>query len=223
MNCEQSKQHYLKSQIDMTDTSQQKIFDEHISSCAACQAYISADEKLIEALRGFPVEAAPERLLDNAMQQVAINQKLKRYKTTNIGFGLALAASLFVALIMPGAFNLYETSGSDPLSTITMSMNTQRTINIVFDSPEAVADATITISLPENIRLAGYENNQEIQWNTKLNAGKNTLKLPLIANNTGKGLVHSTLEINGKSKKITLLVDVSSGDLSTNIINSATT
>ena len=223
MNCEQSREYYLASQIEAADINNQKSFDEHASTCAACQAFISAEEVLIEALKIHPSEPAPKRLLNNAMQQIAIDQKLKRYRATNIGFGLAFAASLFVALLMPGQFNIFDSVDNDPLTTITMSMNSQRTINIVFDSPESVDDAVITLSLPDNIRIAGYEHKNQLQWNTKLNKGENSLKLPLVASNTGRGLLQSTLQINGKSKKITLLVDVSADDLSTSIIDTATT
>lgn len=221
MNCEQTRQYYRASQIEAADLNNQQSFDEHSSTCVSCQAFISSEEALITALNNYPSDPTPARLLNNAMQQIATDQKLKRYKTTNIGFGLALAASLFVALVMPGHFNILN--GDDTLSTITMSMNTQRTINIVFDSPEAVNDAVITLMLPDNVRLAGYEDKKQLQWNAKLNAGENTLKLPLVASSTGTGLLQSTLEINGKSKKITLLVDVSSDEISTSIINTATT
>ena len=223
MNCEQSRQYYRELQIEAADVNHQKSFDEHTSTCAKCQTFISSEEVFIAALRKCPTEAAPERLLNNVMRQIAHKQKIKLYKVTNIGFGFALAASLVVALMMPGYFNNIDTGGSDPLSTITMSVNSERTINIVFDSPESVADAVITLSLPDNIRIAGYESRQQLQWNAKLDAGKNTLKLPLIASSAGSGIIKSTLNINGKSKNITLLVDVSSDKISTNIINTTTT
>lgn len=169
----------------------------------------SSDDRISEALRQLGDQAAPPRIMQRAMQQIAAEQKLARHKAVNIGFSMAFAASLFAALLVPGLFGTNGNDNTDSvLSSITMSMNDQRTVNIVFDSPEAVAEATITVSLPDNLRIAGYESLPVLKWNTPLRAGKNTLSIPLVARNSGEGIVHSQLEINGQAKTFTLLVDV---------------
>ncbi len=164
------------------------------------------DSRISNTLRRLPVQQAPGRVMQRAMQQIATQQKLARHRAASIGFGLAFAASLFAALLAP---NLFNTGNRDEaLSRITMSMTDQRTVNIVFDSPEDVAQATITVSLPDNLRIAGYESIPRLKWNTALRAGKNTLSIPLVARNSGEGIVRSQLEINGQSRTFTLLVDV---------------
>ena len=164
------------------------------------------DSRISTALQQSPAQPAPKRVMQRAMHQIATQQKLARHRAVNIGFGFAFAASLFVALLAP---NLFNTGNRDEvLSSITMSMADQHTVNIVFDSPEDVAQATITVSLPDNLRIAGYENTPRLKWNTALRAGKNTLSIPLVARNSGEGIVRSQLEINGQSKTFTLLVDV---------------
>ncbi len=164
------------------------------------------DSRISDALQQLPDQQAPNRVMRRAMQQIATQQKLARHRAVNIGLGFAFAASLFVAVLAPNLFN--TGSRDETLSSITMSMADQRTVNIVFDSPEDVAQATITVSLPDNLRIAGYESTPRLKWNTALRAGKNTLSIPLVARSSGEGVVRSQLEINGQSRTFTLLVDV---------------
>ncbi len=166
-----------------------------------------SEQRISDMLQQLPDQKVPARILQRAMQQIATEQKLARHKAVNIGFSLAFAASLFAALIVPGLFES-TSDNHDVLSSIHMSMNDQHMINIVFDSPEAVAEATITVSLPDNVRIAGYEPIPELKWSTALRAGKNTLSIPLVARSGGEGLVRSQLEINGQSRSFTVLVNV---------------
>lgn len=165
------------------------------------------EQRISDMLQQLPEQQAPGRVLRRAMQQIATEQKLARHRAMNVGFSLAFAASLFAAVIVPGLLE-HGDDNSQVLSSITMSMSDQRMINIVFDSPEAVAEATITVSLPDNVRIAGYESVPELRWNTALRAGKNTLSLPLVARSGGEGIVRSQLEINGQARHFTVLVNV---------------
>ena len=171
------------------------------------QTQSAIDRHISDALQQLPAKQAPARVLQRSMQQIATRQKLARHLTMNVGFSLAFAASLFAALIVPDWFTSMDKQ-PDTLSTITMSLHDQRTINIVFDSPEDVARATITVSLPDNLQIAGYDNAPRLQWDTPLRAGKNTLSIPLVARNGGEGVVRSQLEINGRARSFNVLVNV---------------
>ncbi len=218
MNCEQTRQ--LFEQAQPLSDEQQSQYDSHLADCHACQTYVASENLLNHALRELPEPAAPARIMKQAMRQISIQQRLARLKVVNIGVGLAFAASLMVAVIMPALFE--PAQQQDVVSAITMSMNSPRTVNIQFDSPEQVDEAVIIVSLPQNLRVAGYEHNSELRWTTALKAGKNSLQLPLVASSEGTGLLRSALMINGKSKEFTLQVDVSTEQSPTSEMNNAT-
>jgi len=72
-----------------------------------------------------------------------------------------------------------------------------------------VNDATLSITLPENIEIAGFPGERMIAWQASLTEGKNILPLPLRANAAVNSQLLASIE-SGSSKKIfRLQIDVS--------------
>ena len=126
------------------------------------------------------------------------------------GFGSAVAAGVVLWLI-GGLFltapNLPTPDASIP--GIAMTLEEPRTVNLVFASAAALDSATLTVTLPEGIELAGFPGQREIAWQTSLVEGKNLLPLELIALTPVGGEVLARLEHNNRNRTFRLRVDVS--------------
>jgi len=92
---------------------------------------------------------------------------------------------------------------------ITMTLEEPRTVNLVFASAAALDAATLTVTLPDGIELAGFPGQREITWQTSLVEGKNFLPLELIALSSVGGEVLARLEHDDRDRTFRLRVEVS--------------
>jgi hypothetical protein len=92
---------------------------------------------------------------------------------------------------------------------VTIVLEQEHTVRLVFASATALDSATLTVSLPDGIELAGFPGQREISWETSLQEGKNLLPLTLIALTPAGGELLATLEHKDRNRTFRLLVDVS--------------
>ena len=78
----------------------------------------------------------------------------------------------------------------------------------MFASKTALDAATLTVSLPEGIELAGFPGQREIAWQTSLVEGKNLLPLSLVALTPAGGEVLARLEHDNRNRTFRLQVEV---------------
>jgi len=118
--------------------------------------------------------------------------------------GGALAASLVWA-------TLWFLQGGTPQQTrVVLHLNESREVPLVIDSERELEDATIRLYVSGSIALAGYEEQREIEWSTTLNRGANLLSLPVVAREPGEGLVVAEIEHEGRKRRVTVAMHVSS-------------
>lgn len=87
-----------------------------------------------------------------------------------------------------------------PIPELTIALHEPRDVTLAFNSVKALDGATIAIELPENVAIVGYPGRRSLEWQTNLDAGKNVLRLPVVATGTIGG------ELNGGELKNTYLV-----------------
>ena len=90
-------------------------------------------------------------------------------------------------------------------------MSESHTVNLVFASADALDDVSLTVDLPEGVQLSGYENRRQVQWNTRLQAGKNVLPLELVAVDGRGGQLVARLRHSDKEKIFTVNVTIIPG------------
>ena len=94
----------------------------------------------------------------------------------------ALAASLaWMALF-------FVQSGAVTDTRLVLALNESRDVPLVIDAERNLDGATIRLSVSGSIGLAGYGEQQEIEWTTSLTQGANLLSLPVFARAPGDGL-----------------------------------
>jgi hypothetical protein len=69
--------------------------------------------------------------------------------------------------------------------------------------------ATLTVTLPAGVELAGFPGQREVSWETSLTAGRNLLPLKLIALTPVGGELLARLEHEDRERLFRLQVNIS--------------
>ena len=169
------------------------------------------DQEIQALLKDYPMPEATTAFYDQALVRATHEgTRRQRNRWLMTGFGGALAAGLVLWLV--GGFFLTTPNipATDPdIPGITMTLEQPRTVNLVFASATALESATLTVTLPEGLELAGFPGQREIAWQTSLKEGKNYLPLELIAVSPVSGEVLARLEHDKRDRTFRLRVEVS--------------
>ena len=169
------------------------------------------DQEVLELLKDYPMAEASTGFYDQALARATHEgSRRQRNRWVMTGFGSAIAAGLVLWLV--GGFFLTAPSSPAPdagIPGIAMTLEEPRTINLMFSSETALPAATLTVTLPDGIELAGFPGQREIAWETSLVAGKNYLPLELIALTPVGGEVLARLEHENRDRTFRLRIEVS--------------
>ncbi len=183
----------------------------HAENCENCRAVIEHERELRGLLRDYPMPQAQAGFYDQALVRAAHKGgRRQRNRWLLSGFGSAVAAGLAAWVV----FGLLLETPQAPdagasIPGVTISLEEPRTVNLVFASATALDAATLTVSLPDGIELAGFPGQREITWETSLRAGRNLLPLTLVALTPAGGELLARLQHNERDRTFRLRVDVS--------------
>ena len=169
------------------------------------------EQELLELLKDYPVPEAQAGFYDQALVQAAHQgTQRQRNRWLMTGFGSAIAAGLAIWVITAMLMTTPQVPDVDPaIPGVTIALEQEHTVRLVFASATALDSATLTVSLPDGIELAGFPGQREISWETSLQEGKNLLPLTLIALTPAGGELLATLEHKDRDRTFRLLVEVS--------------
>ena len=176
--------------------------DQHTSECASCQQIVVQQRSLQARLKEYGASSMPQpdaAFFDRALARAAQNgTKQQRNRWVLTGFGGAMEAALAIWMIGGVFFNTPDFNTPDmadpSVPGVTMALEEPRTVNLVFSSAEALANATMTVMLPPGVEIEGFQGQREITWMTSLKEGKNVLPLTLIATTPHGGELLATLQ-----------------------------
>ena len=187
------------------------MFDAHVTECADCQKVVTDARYLQGLLREYgdtDVPTPDAAFFDQALLRAAHQGGRQQHRRGWLkGFGSAIAAGVAVWLMGGLFFNSPDVPGTD-VPVVTMALEEPRTVNLVFASASDLVDATLTVTLPDGIEIAGFAGQREISWETSLVAGRNVLPLKLIATSPMGGEILATLRHNEDDRTFRLRVTV---------------
>jgi hypothetical protein len=172
---------------------------------------VMKEQDLLELLQDYPVPEAEAGFYDRALVR-AVHKGSRRQRNRWIlaGFGSAVAAGLAIWVVTAMLMTTPQLPEAEPsIPGVTIAMEQEHTVRLVFASAKALDSATLTVSLPDGIELAGFPGQREITWETSLQEGRNLLPLTLIALTPAGGEVLARLEHKDRNRTFRLRVDVS--------------
>jgi len=211
MNCQDFEQRlddYLDAALDAAGKAE---VDVHVADCAGCRARLERARGILAAVRDYgrtDIVVPGDAWFDLAVSKAAW-RSAKRDRRRRWGTGAAVAAGLAIWLFAA----LLTRPGDMPpaavgIPSVAMTIDEPRTVRLVFSSTVALPDATLTVTLPEGLELAGFSGQREITWSTSLTPGRNVLALELIATSPVGGEVYATLRHADEQKTFRLRVDI---------------
>ncbi len=236
MNCTDFQNHideYCRADLSPEVAADSEV---HLASCSECARAVDAHNIFLASLKAMPVDGPSEgfaiRALRIAAESEVAGQNVGHHHRRGfmVGFGSAAVAGLALWVVAISPQQMPVTSGSSEMARVgvvtnvatnadkradkripefSIALNEQRDIKLAFFSSEDLKGATITLQMPENVALVGYEGQRKLVWKTNLAKGDNTLRLPIMATSVTGGLLVANIEYMGKVK--TLRVNLSVG------------
>jgi hypothetical protein len=186
-------------------------FEQHIGECASCRNIVDSERSLQKRLADYGESTIPQpdtSFYDRAIvRAVHAGTRRQRNRWILTGFGGAVAA-LFMLWIVSGVFFTGADLDEPAIPSVTMALESPQTFNLVFASATPLVNASMTVTLPDGIEIAGFAGQREITWRTSLKEGKNILPLTLIASSPVGGDLLATLRHEDDSKVFRLRVKV---------------
>jgi len=181
----------------------------HLERCGACRSF-AADLKLAHVLRSMPVpppgpafQARVDATLASAVTKaVKASPRPRRLP-------LALAAGILVAIVAAGLTTqrhpfpaAYGSAGRDII--VRTEPGVTRMVNVSVNSHRALHNATITLSIDNNISLNGRPGVHILRWQASIAAGENRITLPLTLRQPGNGKLTIAISANGSQRLLKL-------------------
>ncbi len=171
---------------------------------------LDEERQLLDLLKEYPMPEATAGFFDQALVRAA-NEGTRRQRNRWIvtGFGSAIAAGIVLAFVSGLFFDAPIVPQIDSaIPGVTMALAEPHTVNLVFSSARALNAATLTVSLPDGVELAGFPGQREITWETNLSVGKNLLPLTLIALTPAGGEILARLQHDDRDRTFRLRVQI---------------
>lgn len=199
---------YVDGHLDQADSA---TLAAHIENCADCRQLLEREHRLRESLKDYGESSMPQAdaaFFDQALLKAArTGTRRQRNRWVMTGVGGTIAAGL-VLWMLGGVFLNTPQVAAPEIPSIAMTLEVPRTVNLVFSSDSALANATMTVALPQGVEVQGFAGQKEITWMTSLTEGKNILPLTLIATSPHGGELMATLRHDGDDKTFRVRVDV---------------
>lgn len=178
----------------------------HIGGCESCHQAWQQELQFRQLLKEQPVPAPAFGLEERAFSKLPRQQPVKVHRNAFVaGFSGAIAAGL---MIMIAATMFFNPATEQPVPDITLSLHQSKKINMVFDVPEMVAEATFSMKVPAHIDIAGKTGLHQIEWKTALKKGKNLLSLPIVAKMAESGELVAEIRYGDQVKTFRMKLNI---------------
>lgn len=205
MDCQQLQQSIDDYLDGVLPAGEHGLVESHLGGCTDCQAQLSQIQALRHALRKLPV---PPPSADFT-RRVLASARQSRQRRQRLGGGLATA--LAASLVIWVGITLFQPSSNSPgIEAIVMGVSDTREVKLVFNAPENFQQVSLQLELSGNIELVGFTGRSNIEWQTKLKKGANTLVLPITATGHGQAEVIARIKHQGKIRTFRIPLKIQS-------------
>lgn len=186
----------------------------HVRDCADCRA-LAEDLRLVQGLRQLPAREPAADFEQRVLEAALARFPEPRSSSNTLAWGLAMAASLALAAVVSLRLFLPESAAPTQLAgneqaaqvfTVTARPAETRIVDVVLDSKHALENATLIVSMDDNLMLENRPDMRELRWQTNVKAGGNKLSLPVQLRNSTGGEMTVTLEHGDIRQQVRILV-----------------
>ena len=182
-----------------------RALEQHAGGCDGCAALLAERRALRRRLANLPLEAPSEGFLELALSKAIPPPRARKPWAASGPRIAALAAVLLIAVAMLQTPIL---SPSRDIPEIAITLHEVTPVNLRFAAEAGLADARISLQLPEGVELAGYPGRNSLSWRTDLKEGDNLLRLPLVGHLASSSRLRAELEHPTGSKSFELQITV---------------
>jgi hypothetical protein len=174
----------------------------------------SQQTSLRDALKGMPVPPPRPGFVDDVLAKAGRQVQARRAQQSNsssllarweMWLGVLVGAA---AAVLVTVFVLGPNDAALPSANITLAVNESRNIDVLIDSDRALDDATISVAATGSVELQGLDDKHEVQWQARLERGRNVLSLPVVARSTGDAQLVAVVEHAGKKRRVGVSLSV---------------
>ena len=173
---------------------------------------VPADRELAALLGLCRTPAPPAGLFERAVRRATLEcqraEDATHLRRRRLAAGVGAAAVAGLALWFAGALPFVHYRDDTDLPTVNMSLHEPATVRLVFAAEKPLADATMTVTLPDGVELEGFPGEHEIQWETSLAEGRNLLPLTLIAKTPAGGEMRARLEHDSRDREFRVRIEI---------------
>jgi hypothetical protein len=187
------------------DVAHGRSMQTHVDSCSACRRGYGDAGALRTALRMLTAPAVRPGFAEQALARVAAASPRGRQAV----LGMALAASFVLGL---GVAVILFAMRPEPVHTVVLTAQQPESVRLMFNAAKALPDATLSLTLPENVEIVGYGDRRELTWTTDLREGGNLLRLPLVVRGATGGELVARVSSGTSSRTFRLKIEVRSAD-----------
>jgi hypothetical protein len=178
---------------------------QHAACCESCRSALRAVEVLrAERKRAVPMApGALERMLARSTRMPTAPARRAGFW---LGAAVGAAAAAGLAILVITALSDRWPSPAASVPEVLVTLNEARDVSITLDSPTALANARISVTLNGPIELSGFTGERQLEWSTDLASGVNQLTLPIVAIGAGSGQL--AVQVQHGDKRRVFVVDV---------------
>ncbi|MGM0450400.1 MAG: anti-sigma factor family protein [Pseudomonadota bacterium] len=183
----------------------------HMAECSQCARQVRAEQRWRELLRE-PAVAEPDSGFEARVLASVHGGGDARRRWSTPALGAAMAACLVVGLFLgPWLLPSGLEEASSPETVVGPVADDQvRTVQLAFESGEALENVMLTIELPPHAEIASFPGERRISWEVDLDKGDNLLSLPVRTLFPGEGQLVARIRHGDRER--TFRARIQSGD-----------
>jgi hypothetical protein len=173
----------------------------------------SQHTSLRDALKGLPVPPPRPGFVDDVLAKAGRRSQARSLQQSNASSLLA-RWEMWLGVLVGAAATVVVTvfvlrpNEAMPSANITLAVNESRNIDVLIDSDRTLDDATIKVAATGSVELEGMDDRHEVQWQARLERGRNVLSLPVVARSTGEAQLVAVVEHAGKKRRVGVSLSV---------------
>ncbi len=175
----------------------------HLQYCPGCRQKYEQAQQLLLALHTMPVAPPRAGYTQRVTGFLHISEAPIHRLRTPLWFATGFATAMLTVFVVWFMLSMPTNRLSETaVSTVTLHVvpHQVRKVDLVFNSPIHIQQATLRIELPAGVELAGYAQQHFLQWQTELKQGSNRLTLPLIVKANVGGTLTASLSHEGRTR-----------------------